>query len=239
MAKKDYFMVFDTETTITDKVADYGAVICDKYGKVYTQCSVLIKGVYGVDALFYKKGEAPSDLWSEQGKDRRFDAYEKMVDDGTRMLASVAAVNRWNEQAKGEYNPILTAYNLPFDIGKCKNTGIDLGMFSQRFCMWRAAAARWGHTKKYRQFILDTHGFNPPTNKGNMSYKTNAEIMTRFLAGNPELEDEPHTAIEDVIGYEVPILVKLLKGASKKKVLEMDAGYSWQHYQVRDHFTPK
>jgi len=238
MNKKDYYLIVDTETTITDKVADFGAIIVDRKGNIENQCAVLVAGIYGVDPLFYLTDEKPGNIWSRQGKDRRFDAYQKMVAEGSRMIASVAAINRWLERVRGKYDPILTAYNLAFDIDKCQKTEIDLSIFSQRFCLWHTAAARWGHTKKYRQFILDVHGFNPPTALGNMSYKTNAEIMTRFLLDEPTLEDEPHTALEDAIGYELPILKRLLHNASKKQLLEWDAGYNWRNYQVREHFTP-
>jgi len=238
MAKKDYYIIIDTETTITDKVADFGAVICDKHGEIVSQCAVLVNGIFGVDALFYLRGESNDSLWSEQGKDKRFTTYNNMLSQGTRMLASVAAVNRWLERAVGAYSPILTAYNLAFDVDKCQKTGIDLTIFAQRFCLWHAAAGKWGHTKKYRKFVLDQHAFNSPTALGNMSYKTNAEIMARFILGLPELDNEPHTAIEDVIGYELPILKKLTKNYSKKEILEMEGGYNWREYQVRDHYTP-
>jgi hypothetical protein len=72
-----------------------------------------------------------------------------------------------------------------------------------------------------------------------MSYKTNAEIMTRFVLGQPELENEPHTALEDAIGYELPILQKLLRHSSKKELLSLSEGYNWRNYQVRDHFKPR
>ena len=35
MAKRDYFLIVDTETTQTDMVADFGAIICDRKGNIY------------------------------------------------------------------------------------------------------------------------------------------------------------------------------------------------------------
>ena len=50
--KKDYYLIIDTETTINDKVADFGAVICDRKGNIADQCGVLVSGVFGIDPCF-------------------------------------------------------------------------------------------------------------------------------------------------------------------------------------------
>jgi len=39
--KKDYYLIIDTETTMNDKVADFGAVVIDRQGNIQTQCGVL------------------------------------------------------------------------------------------------------------------------------------------------------------------------------------------------------
>lgn len=238
MAKKNFFLVIDTETTINDHVADFGAIIVDRKGEIHHQCGVLVAEYFGHEALFYLANEEPNKIWSKQGKDRRYTNYLDMINSGSRMLASVAAINRWLERAKGMYDPILTAYNLAFDLDKCRKTDIDMTLFSNNFCLWHAAAGKWGHTKQYRQFVLDNHEFNPPTTLKNMSYKTNAEIMARFVLGQPTLEDEPHTALEDAIFYELPILKKLVSKTSVKQLLTYSTGYNWRNYQVKEHFKP-
>jgi hypothetical protein len=162
-----------------------------------------------------------------------------MLADGRRMLASVAAINKWLARAQQQFNPVLTAYNLAFDASKCDNSGIDLALFQRKFCLWHHSANKWAKTKAYRQFILDSHCFNKPTKHGNMTYHTNAEIMARFVLNNPTLEDEPHTALEDARDYELPILQALIKNISTKQLLETVAGYNWRDYQVKDWFEPK
>ena len=236
MAKKDYFLIVDTETTMNDTVADFGAVVVDRHGEIQTQCAVLVNGVFGLDPLFFISGEDSPSIWSKQGKDRRFDKYNEMLENGTRMLASVSAINRWLDKVAGKYDPILTAYNLSFDTGKCLNTGIDLTMFSKRFCLWHSAYTKWAHTKQYRNFACSVHAFNPPTKHGNMSYKTNAETMARFVLGDPDLVDEPHTAIEDVIYYELPILKQLVRTTKKKDYMNPEP-FNWKAVQVREHFA--
>jgi hypothetical protein len=101
----------------------------------------------------------------------------------------------------------------------------------------KAAQDKWAHTKAYRQMVLDTHSFNAPTELGNMTYQTKAEIMARFVLDNPTLPDEPHTAIEDIIYYELPILKRLVK-STPKKVWMNPKGLSWQQNQVKDWFMP-
>ena len=237
MSKKDYYLIIDTETTMTDKVADFGAVICDRKGNIINQCAVLVRGVFGIDPLFYISSDSANSLWSKQGKDRRFDRYNEMVESGNRMIASVTSINNWLERARREYNPILTAYNLPFDVDKMEKTGINSTQFEKRFCLWRAAFNKWGMTRKYKNFVMSIHAFNPPTGLGNMSYQTNAEVMTRFITNQPELQNEPHTAIEDVIGYELPILKQLVKTTKKKDFMNSELAFDWRKVQVKDHFT--
>lgn len=234
---KQHFLIIDTETTQDRLVADFAAVICDRKGKIENQCAVLVAGIFdNADAhpLFYTGDASP--VFGKATLPTRYDRYGKMLGTGQRMLASVAAINRWLERAQGKYSPILTAYNLAFDNAACTNTGIDLTMFSERFCLWHAAANKWGSTKAYRQSILENVGFNAPTKHGNMTYHTNAEAMARFIVG-PDLPPEPHTALEDIIGYELPILRALVKRAPKKEYLDPPP-YNWKDYQVKTNFKP-
>lgn len=239
MAKKKFFLILDTETTQSEKVADLGMVICDRQGRVVQTAGVLIRDFYldrEAHPLFHTKDADP--LWGKANLPKRYAGYDAMLENGSRMLASVNAVNRWLAQAAVKYSPVLTAYNLAFDAGKCSNSGIDLSLFGERFCLWHAAAARWGHSKNYRQFILEMAAFNPPTKMGNMSYHTNAEVMARFVLGQPDLPAEPHTALEDAMDYELPVLKALI--SRTKKADYMDAKpYNWRDYQVKDHFIAK
>lgn len=235
MAKKDFFLIVDTETTIKDHVVDFGAVVCDRKGNIATECAVLVNGIFRNEDLFYHGEEGH---FSRQSVANRTDKYSGMLESGARMLASIHAINRWLEKVKAKYDPYLTAYNLSFDLGKCLNTEIDLAMFDKRFCLWHAAFNKWALTKNYRNFIVNSHAFNPPTKYNNMSFKTNAETMMRFVSNNPELEDEPHTAYEDAKLYEMPILLKLVNSTKKEKWLNPKP-FNWKAVQVRDHFTAK
>jgi len=236
---KDAYLIIDTETTQDSLVADFSAVIVDKKGNILNQCAILINGIFN-DAenhpLFFTSDK--EGIWSKAGQDKRYDIYMSMLDAGTRSLASVNAINRWLEKAKAQFNPVLTAYNLPFDLHKCTNTGIDLAIFERHFCLWAASFSHWSKSKKFRQFVLNSHAFNTPTEHGNMTFKTNAETMARFVLGNPNLDDEPHTALEDIIFYELPILRRLARLRSTKWLLGEVSPYNWRELQVRDWFKP-
>lgn len=236
---KDYFLIVDTETTVTDKVADFAAIVVDRKGNIVTQCAVLVSGIFTDQenhSLFYDNNSP--ELWGKATLPKRYAQYMEMIQNGSRMIASVPAINRWLERARETYNPTLTAYNLAFDMGKCANTQIDLSIFDNSFCLWSAAFTKWGNSKRFLQFVLNVHGFNAPTKLGNMSFKTNAEIMARFVLNQPELPDEPHTALEDIIYYELPIFCALAKKMSKKD-LQNSRAYNWRACQVKDFYRVK
>jgi hypothetical protein len=179
---KNYYIIVDTETTITDKVADFGAVVCDTKGRIVAQCAIMVSEVFGIDELFYDVNA--SGIWSKTSVTRRMNNYNVMLSTGSRIVASVNAINRWLDKVNVKFKPALTAYNLAFDINKCQNTGIDLNMFANRFCLWQAAVGNICNTKAYRNFILQNHQFNNVTQYGNMTFSTNAESVTGYLVGN-------------------------------------------------------
>ena len=242
MSKKDYICIIDTETANNGTVVDFAAVVLDRKGNIATQCAVLTKGIYDARTseteLFSDPHSDIKSIWNRQRLNDRYAQYDAMLEAGTRMLASVHAINRWLEKVAATYNPYLTAYNLAFDVDKCAKTAIDVSIFPKRFCLWAAAAEKWAYSKKYRAFVLQVHAFNNVTKLGNMTYKANAETLARFVLNDPDLPDEPHTALEDIIFYEIPILLKLVKRGKLSKLSELSTP-SWQNMQVKDHFVAR
>lgn len=228
MAKKQFFMIVDTETTCKDTVADFAAIVVDRAGVVHAQCAIIVKGEFEKGLFF----DAKNPLWSADNAKEKANQYQQMLIDGNRMMASVNAVNRWLEKANAKYQPILTAYNLAFDTAKCFNTGIDLAMFADRFCLWQAAVGNICKSKAYKRFVLENHLFNAPTKFGNMTFQTNAEAVAGFL--NNQMVTEPHTALEDALYFELPILKALIK---KKNWRDNCQAYDWQKFQVKDNFS--
>jgi hypothetical protein len=231
MAKKQYFLIVDTETTVNNTVADFGAVVCDRQGNVVKTCGILVRDHFDAMDLFYTP---EAGFWGKQGAVKRREHYVELLNNGTRTMGSVGAINRWLEKVNALYSPELTAYNLPFDVDKCRNTGIDLNMFSSRFCLWAASVGNICKTKKFKQFALENHAFNNVTPHGNMTLKTNAEIVAGFISG--VFTEEPHTALEDAIDFELPILANIIKKRDWKEKIE---AYSWRDFQVKDNFSAK
>ena len=87
------------------------------------------------------------------------------------------------------------------------------------------------------KFVLDMHEFGGRTGLGNMSYRTNAETMARFVLGDPDLPDEPHTSLEDCLWYELPVLLKLVNTTKKKRWMN-PAPYNWRDYQIKNWYQP-
>lgn len=233
--RKKHFLIIDTETTVSEKVADLGLVVADKQGNIEYEVGLLIRETYcdrENNLLFHDATADP--LWGRRNLPRRYKQYDAMLQDGRRMLASVAAVNRLLAKIALKYRPVATAYNRAFDWGKAANTGINLDLFDDTFCLWHAAAAKWGKTRRYRQFVLQNHFFGNRTPKGNMTYGTKADYMAKFLLGD-DLPNEPHTALEDARDYELPILRALVKNTSPREYMEPPA-YRWQDFQVKNGF---
>lgn len=239
--KKQYFLVVDTETTQNGKVADFSAVVCDRKGNIFNQCAIMVDGIY-TDAennpLFFDSNASPDSLWSKESADKRYTLYDGMIKEGQRMIASVAGINAWLQKVNTQYKPTLTAYNLPFDLGKCVNTNINMTVFSKRFCLMAVAQNIALKDRKFLQFCLDNHYFGNRTKLGNMVFQMKAETVGNYINGT--IEHEPHTALEDVIFFEMPILKWVLKRYSLKTILNNQwSSVSWQNRQVRDFYKVK
>ena len=102
--------------------------------------------------------------------------------------------------------------------------------------MWRAAFNKYAMTKSYKNFTMQIHAINPPTKLGNCSFQTNAEVMTRFILDEPDLQDEPHLALEDVVGYELPILKRLIQTTKKSVFMDPELAFDWRKVQLKNHF---
>lgn len=237
--RKNYFLIVDTETTQDDLVADFGAVVCDKNGNIFSQCGVMVDGIFTdmeKHPLFFTSD--PDGIWSKKGQDKRYDIYNAMVQDGRRGVYSVAAVNRWLARVVKQYNPILTAYNLPFDLGKCRNTGIDVDMFDRRFCLMAVAQNLLVNNKAYQRFALDNHFFGNRTEKtGSITMQMKAETVASFLFGEHRIE--PHTALEDVTDFELEILKFVCRKLSVKALVNYNQpSVNYTKRQLRDLFKP-
>ena len=213
---KHFYLIVDTETTRQNTVADFGAVLVSKQGEIIERHGSLVLGHFGKLPLFADPTAPDSALWSEQSAQRREKDYYSMLESGERSISSPALINQWLARINAQYSPVVTAYNLAFDLGKCRNTKISLGIFAQSFCLMKAAKKQIGALAEYHEFCFDNDFLTAKLRRPSMT----AETMARFILG--AIDDEPHTALEDAQFYEAPILHKILQGGvTRKQLLEL------------------
>ena len=213
---KHYYLIVDTETTTKQTVADFGAVIVDRQGQIIDQFGAMVLGHFGKFDLFYDPSAPDSAFWSAQSGQRRSKNYDQMLENGERSISSVGLINQWLAATNARYNPVLTAYNIVFDLGKCRNTRINLGIFNQKFCLMKAAKRDIGVLADYQQFCFDNGLLTAKLKRPQMT----ADSMAKYISG-ADLADEPHTALEDARDYEAMILAYILKTKTRKQLMEL------------------
>lgn len=237
MPAKQFYLIIDCESSIKGHCSDFGAIVVDRIGNLYESCAVLVHD-FKNEELFHDPKAVAGSLWCRQNLENRRLNYQKMLENGTRHYASVNAINIFLDKVIAKYgnNISLTAYNVAFDAQCCAKSKIDLSKFTKRFCLWYLACAIHASTKKYRQFVLDNHYFGNRTVKSkSITYWTNAEVMAHYVQGF--YSEEPHTAYEDCLSYEIPILLNCLKHKNWCKFL--DIPYNYRNYQLKDNFVAK
>lgn len=249
--RKQYFFICDTETTCKDTIADFAGIIVDKKGKIYQQIAVLVDGHYGKFKLFHDARNA-EEIWTLTGLRKRNEVYKNMLNSGDRMMASPQAINKWLKLAIGTYpNLVFTAYNSKFDLGKMKKTGIhfadpnlsyeqlvhlekmgeNVHGFHDYFCLMYAAQNEVKGKKDYVQHCLDRKWVTPKLN-----LRTNAECMAEYVQDR-KLPSEPHTALEDVLYYELSIFEWLINKKPYQKFNQQ--AYNWRDWQLNKLVIPK
>ena len=212
---KHYYLIVDTETTKRNTVADFGAVLVTRKGEIVEQFGAMVLGEFGKKPLFFDVHAKASAFWSEQSAKRRAKDYDAMLESGQRSISSPALINLWLAGINARYAPVLTAYNIAFDFGKCRNTKINLGIFAQSFCLMKAAKRKIGTLAEYHDFCFENDFLTAKLRQPSMT----ADTMAKFILGL-DLQDEPHTALEDARDYENPILQRLLQDLTRAKLLE-------------------
>ena len=217
---RHYYLIVDTETTQRGTVADFGAVIVTKQGEIVEQFGAMVLGHFGKLPLFSDPNADPDAFWSEQSANRRAKNYDDMLESGERSISSPALINQWLAGIKARYNPTLTAYNLSFDLGKCRNTRINLGIFGSRFCLMKSAKRKIGVLASYQDFCKARGLLTAKLKRPSMT----ADAMAKYIADTEysgSLADEPHTALEDARDYEAMILTYILRDTTRKQIMQL------------------
>ena len=205
MTTKQFHTIVDCETTNDNLVADFGAVVVDRNGKVWAEFGALLD-----DSNFH---------FALGSKKKVQEKYNRLMELGYRCDANVAYINNWLGFVRETFNPTLTAYNIGFDMGKCRNTGINLDQFKDRFCLMKLAKSVIVDTPEYQAWAYAENMLTPSLGKPSAK----ADAVAKYL--DPTLPDEPHTALEDARDYEALILNHCIHSPlSRAKILETGAG---------------
>ena len=98
---KHYYLIVDTETTQQNTVADFGAVVVDRSGKIHEQFGVLLHGHFGTMPLFSSSSLPAEEFFSTQMVHRRRKHYDEMLENGQRSLCSPQLVNLFSLELSG------------------------------------------------------------------------------------------------------------------------------------------
>ena len=79
----------------------------------------------------------------------------------------------------------------------------------------KAAKRKIGTLAEYHDFCFENDFLTAKLRQPSMT----ADTMAKFILGL-DLQDEPHTALEDARDYENPILQRLLQDLTRAKLLE-------------------
>ena len=113
MANKQILLIVDTETTIIQTVADFGAVVVDlSTATILEQTGVLLWDEFTSKELWYDKSVDDHEYWSRKNSKIRKKDYEGYIVAGWRTIGAQAWVNGWLIRMQEKYDPIVTAYNL-------------------------------------------------------------------------------------------------------------------------------
>lgn len=227
MAKKKFYIVLDTETC-GDYVFDIGYRIIDKKGKCYAAGSyVMQEFMTDPDAL---------EMFTNRFTSRKIAKYYFALwqNDGKFTVAPFEQIRTIINAAIQEYNAIVCAYNISFDLAHLTKTAEYFGYDSffddatiEILDIWNVAMCILG-TKKFIRFCMTNKFY---TAKGYI--QTSAEIMYRYIINDATFE-EAHTAHEDCI-IECAILTKCFKQKKHfetKKVNPCICNKAWKEIQA-------
>ena len=191
--RKNYYLVFDTETTGTLEeplVYDIGGAIIDKQGKVYESFSFV------VDEIFNNGTLMATAYYGE-----KIPAYEQEISDGSRIVSDYSSIRTYIKDLCDKYEvKALMAHNAYFDYKATSNTRTVLEGY-KTFLPWgyeiwdtlKMARDTIGKQKSYVRWCNDNGYLNM---YGKPQLK--AEILYRYISGDNEFI-ESHTGLEDVM----------------------------------------
>lgn len=193
--RKNYYLVFDTETTGTLEeplVYDIGGAIIDKQGNVYDTFSFVVYEIYNNGSLMetaYYKDKLPM--------------YEKRIYANLLNVMMYDDIRLYIKDLCEAYNvKAIMAHNAFFDYKATRNTREVLSDGQKKYFLpygiplWdtlNMARDTIGKQKSYVDWCIN-NGYVTMYGKP----KLTAEVLYRYISGNDDF-DEEHTGLADVM----------------------------------------
>ena len=204
--RKNYYMVFDTETTngFDDPLMyDLGFAIVDKKGNVYETRSFII----------YETFCGMKDLMKSAYYAEKIPNYQKEIDSKERKIVTLCTAKMIMKRLCEKYNvKAIIAHNARFDYNATNTTQRYITKSKYRFFL-PYGIELWDTLKMAQDTICKQKTYKEWCKKNNYLTKNNrpqatAEILYRYISGNNSFI-ESHTGLEDVL-IEKEIFVKCL-----------------------------
>lgn len=211
MAKRNYYLMIDTETAGTldfPLVYDVGLAVIDKKGKIYKSYSLVIAEIF-----FGEKQKMKSAYYAA-----KIPMYEKHIYCGKKSVISFWAAKRLIEKLINIYDiKAVVAHNASFDVKALNSTISYLTNYSETiffendiniWCTLAMARDTICKQTTYKKWCA-VNGYL----KKNGGVRATAEILYRYISGNNDFI-EYHTGLQDVL-IEKEIFVKCLNQHKK------------------------
>ena len=194
--RKNYFIVFDTETTngFDDPLMyDLGFAVVDTKGNVYETFSFVIYEV------FCEMKTAMAEAFFAD----KIPQYEKEIADGTRKLVKLTTAKKIFREICEKYDVVAcVAHNATFDYRSTTRTQRYLTKSKYRYFL-PFGVELWDTLKMARdtickQWTYKEWCYNNGYLTKNGRVRATAEILYRYISGEDSFEEE-HTGLADVL----------------------------------------
>ena len=194
--RKNYYIVFDTETTNgfdDPMVYDLGFAVIDKKGNVYEKYSFV-----NYDVFCGMKDLMKSAYYAE-----KIPMYQKQINNGERQLARFSTIRRKFYEVCKKYNVVaVIAHNARFDYLSTTTTQRYLTKSKYRWFLpygikiWDTLKMAQDTICKQKMYKIWAKANGYLTTYGRPM--ATAEVLYRYLSGDNEF-NEKHTGIDDVM----------------------------------------
>ena len=213
MAKKNYYLMLDTETAgglDFPLTYDVGLAVIDKKGNIYKSYSLVIAEIF-----FGEQEKMKSAYYAN-----KIPMYRMHIYHGQKTVTSFWSMKRLIEKLISKYDiKAVIAHNASFDVKALNSTISYLTDYSETL-FFNSDVNIWCTLAMARDTICKQSTYKAWCKangyvKKNGGVRATAEILYRYISGNNEFV-EHHTGLQDVL-IEKEIFVKCLNQHKKMR----------------------